>query len=68
MLAALHAIPAAFGRPHIHAGLGIRQLRSGVYEARAGLTLRAVFGREGDTLVVHLLGNHDDVRRYLRSL
>jgi hypothetical protein len=52
----------------VHGGLGIRQLRPGIYEARIGLELRAVFVREGDTLVVELLGTHDDVRRYLRSL
>ncbi len=66
--AALGEIPAAFGRPHLHSGLGIRQLRPGTYEARAGRHLRAVFNREGDTLVVELLGNHNDVQRYLRNL
>jgi hypothetical protein len=67
-LAALRAIPATFGRPHVHSGLGIRQLRPGVFEARVGLQLRAVFIREGDTLKVHLIGDHNDVRSYLRSL
>ena len=37
------------------------------YEARVGLGLHAVFDRDGDTLVVEILGHHDDVRRYLRS-
>ena len=68
MRAALGKIPAAFGRPHVHSGLGIRQLRPGTYEARAGLHLRAVFNREGATLVVELLGNHNEVQRYLRGL
>ncbi len=66
--AALGKIPSAFGRPHVHAGLGLRQLRPGVFEARVGLSLRAVFTREGDTLVVEILGNHAEVRRYLRAL
>ncbi|MBI4626113.1 MAG: hypothetical protein HY736_23195 [Verrucomicrobia bacterium] len=65
--AALAGIPSAFGRPHIHSGLGLRQLKRGVYEARVGLHLRAVFTQEDDgALHVRLLGNHDDVRRYLR--
>lgn len=34
---------------------------------RSNAQLRAVFGREEETLVVHLLGNHDDARHYLRS-
>lgn len=67
VLAALAEIPAAFGRPHVHAGLGLRQLSPGIYEVRAGLGLRAVFVRLGDALKVQLLGNHEDVRRYLRG-
>lgn len=65
--AALGQIPAAFGRPHVHAGIGLRQLKPGVYEARIGLGLRAVFSREDDILVVECIGHHDDVRRFLRS-
>ena len=34
---ALQKLPAAFGRPHVHAGLGIRQLRPGLWEGRSGL-------------------------------
>ncbi|MDO8539607.1 MAG: hypothetical protein Q7S40_04140 [Opitutaceae bacterium] len=67
-LAELRALPDAFGRPHTHGGAGIRQLRSGIYEARLGLHLRAVFTREDDALFVRMIGTHDDVQRYLRSL
>ena len=63
----LEAIPAEFGRPHLHGGLGIRHLRPGIYEARVGLDLPAVFTREGDWLRVQFLGNHDAVRRWLRK-
>ena len=55
-------------RPHVHAGLGLRQLRSGIYEGRSRLRWRFVsIKREGDTLVVKMVGNHDDVRRWLRQ-
>jgi hypothetical protein len=67
VLAALAEIPAAFGRPHLHGGLDIRQLRRGVFEARVGLSLRAVFVRLGDTLRVQLIGDHGKVQRYLRG-
>jgi mRNA-degrading endonuclease RelE of RelBE toxin-antitoxin system len=67
VLAALRRLPAAFGRPHEHAGLGLRQLRRGVYEARIGLPVRVLFERDGDLLVIKMLGNHDDIRRYLRD-
>ena len=68
VLAALAAIPAAFGRPHLHGGLGIRQLRRGIFEARVGLSRRAIFVRIGDTLRVQLIGNHAEIQHYLRSL
>ena len=38
--AAVEALPAAFGHPHRHAGLGVRALRRGVYECRATLSVR----------------------------
>jgi hypothetical protein len=63
----LKAIPAGFGKPHVHQGLGIRQLRPGQYEARCGLDLRAVFVREGNFLVIMTVGNHDHVRTWLKA-
>jgi len=65
-IAALRKIPAAFGRPHAHSGIGLRQLRPGIFEARVGLALRAVFIREADLLLVDMIGSHDDVRAYLK--
>ena len=64
---ALRELPAAFGRPHVHAGLGIRQLRPGLYELRVNLVLRAVFVRAADALEVQMIGNHAEVRQYLRG-
>ena len=48
------------------AGLGITKLGPGVFEARAGLALRLVYVEEGSEAVLVLLGNHDEVRRFLR--
>ena len=67
VLAALRQLPAAFGQPHTHAGLGLRQLRRGLYEARIGLRLRVLFERDGDLLVIKSLGDHASIRRYLRD-
>ncbi|HET7292729.1 MAG TPA: hypothetical protein VFM88_09900 [Vicinamibacteria bacterium] len=62
-------LPRAMGDPHTHAALGIRKLhRSGIWEARVGLGLRMVFGLEPDLLALVRVGDHDDVRRYLREL
>lgn len=67
VVAALREIPAAFGRPHAHSGTGTRQLRPGLCESRIGLELRAIFVREGDTLVVTMIGTHDAARMYIRE-
>jgi len=62
-----------FGRPHLHAGLGIRDLSPkgrnlGVYECRVSRPLRLVFTRERPSILYfHMLGTHDEVRRFLRS-
>lgn len=66
-LGVLRLLPEQFGRPHAHTGVGIRQLRPGLYEARIGLSLRAVFVRLGDHLDGRLVGSHDDVRRFLKG-
>jgi hypothetical protein len=60
-------LPAKFGRPHVHGGLGLRQLKPGCYEVRAGLDTRAVLLREGDDLVVVVVGHHADIRRWLKA-
>lgn len=65
--AAITEIGLAMGRPHRHAGIGIRKLGSSFFEGRAGLRLRLVFEIiENGTLYFHLLGSHDEVRRFLR--
>ena len=65
--AALEALPAAFGQPHRHAGLGVRALRRGLYECRASLAVRIGFTRHGDTLLLHTVGSHDTIRVWLRN-
>ena len=64
----LQRLSAAFGQPHAHGGLGIRRLRGDYFECRIGRDLRAVFKLEGATLTMAALGNHDDVKKFLRGL
>jgi hypothetical protein len=52
--ATLDAILEGFGLPHAHAGLGVRKLRGGWFECRAGRDIRLVFLAEKDTLTFHL--------------
>jgi hypothetical protein len=66
-LQALCDLCEAFGRPHIHSGLGIRKLGYGVFECRGNLDLRFVFLDRPDALYVCFLGDHDEVRALLRA-
>jgi hypothetical protein len=63
---ALRKLPQAFGRPHVHSGFGIRQLRPGIYEFRIGLSLRAIFVRFGEVIEIQMIGSHSEVRIFLR--
>ena len=67
---AVKDLPQALGQPHRHAGVGIRKIhRRGVFELRLGRYCRVVFTQpEKDLVMLHLLGNHDDVQRFLDSL
>ena len=63
-----------FGKPHLHSGIGIRDLspsgrRLHVYECRVSRPLRLVFTRERSSLLYfHMIGTHDEVQRFLRLL
>jgi len=55
--------------PQEHTGLGLRKLHpSGIWEVRAGLSLRALFRLDNDEAVFVFLGSHDEVKRFLNSI
>ena len=60
-------IQEAIGKPHLHRGLGLRKLRDEYFEARLGLQERLVFENTSDALVFEFIGNHDEVKRFLRG-
>ncbi len=66
VLAAMNAADAAYGQPHLHAGLGLRRIQP-LMECRCGLDLRLIFQREGQALVFHLCGTHDEVESFLKG-
>ncbi len=65
-LVALCELAEAFGRPHVHSGLGIRKLGEKLFECRGSLALRFLFQNRPDSLFVSFLGNHDEVKALLR--
>lgn len=69
-LGAVDQLPDSFGKPHAHLGLGIRKIHPrGVYEFRVGRRCRLVFTHpQPDLLMLHILGDHDEVQRFLDLL
>ena len=64
---AINDVSAAWGQPHLHAGTGLRKLREKIFECRSGLKTRLVFELLADgSLYFHLMGNHDEIRRFLK--
>ena len=63
----LRALADGFGRPHLHAGIGIRRLRKDLFECRAGLRWRVVFFAEKGLLTAYDVMTHDEVKAWLRS-
>jgi hypothetical protein len=66
-LLALCELPEAFGRPHVHSGLGIRKLGDKIFECRGNAALRFIFQDRPSELFVSFLGSHDEVKALLRS-
>jgi hypothetical protein len=64
---AVARLRGTFGHAHLHTGLGIRRLRQSYFEFRAGRDMRVVFKLEGSHASMMLIGNHDDVRRFLKN-
>ena len=49
-------------------GIGLKSLKPGIWEIRAGLGDRILFRRRGDIVELLIVGNHDEIARQLRQL
>jgi hypothetical protein len=65
---AIDATLAGFGKPHAHSGLSIQRLRQNYFECRAGLDVRLGFRAERGRLIFVAAGNHDEIRKFIKSL
>ena len=48
-------------------GLGLKRLRGDFWEVRAGLGDRIIFRLSGELVEFAIVGNHDEVARFLRQ-
>ena len=51
----------------VSVGLGFKKINHDKYEFRVDIRLRVVMKVEGNIFYLVLVGNHDEVRRYLRN-
>ena len=63
----LHAFLEHIGSPVKPKSLRLKKLLFGNFEISINMDLRVLFQLHGDALVLVLLGDHEDVRRYLRD-
>ena len=57
-----------FGKPHRHAGLGLRHLRDNAFEFRISRGIRVVFlFFKSNRLQLMMTGSHDEVRAWLKE-
>jgi mRNA-degrading endonuclease RelE of RelBE toxin-antitoxin system len=49
-------------------GLGLKRLKGSYWEIRKGLKIRILFRWEKDLIEFVLAGNHEDVKRFLKTI
>ncbi len=54
-------------RSSIPSGIGLKRLQGDYWEIRTGLRNRVLFRWQEDVVEFILAGNHDSIRRYLKS-
>lgn len=63
----IHQLIDAFEAQAIPPGLGLKKISPSLWELRAGLKLRVVFVLEKDLVKWSLVGNHNEVRRFIKN-
>lgn len=58
----------AIATQQLPAGCGLTKLRPDLWEIRSGLAQRILFWRAADEIRFTFVGNHDEVRRFLKHL
>ena len=51
---------------HKPEGLGLRKLSKHIWEIRVDIKIRVIFRLEGDLVQWGYVGNHDDIKKFLR--
>ena len=51
----------------LYKGIGLKRLKRNFWEVRKGLKTRILFRWDGELIEFILAGNHEDVKRFLKS-
>ncbi len=65
---ALQQLETLYGEGQRPFGLGLKALKPGIWEIRAGLGDRMLFRWTGDLVELLIVGNHDEIVRILKRL
>jgi len=57
----------ALNERKIPVGFGFKKINGDKYELRVDIRIRIAMKADGDTLVCHVIGNHEAIRKYLRN-
>jgi mRNA-degrading endonuclease YafQ of YafQ-DinJ toxin-antitoxin module len=52
----------------LHEGLGLKRLQGPYWEVRKGLKVRILFRWQKDLVEFVLAGNHEDIKRFLKTI
>ena len=66
--AAIQAIDILAQDRETHKGIGLTRLKGDFWEIRKGLKVRILFRWQGDLVEFILVGDHNDIKRYLKSI
>ena len=68
IIEAIESLKTLFGSGQNPEGLGLKRLSSNIWEIRSTLKDRILFTYENEAIVFVLVGNHDEISRYLKGL
>lgn len=49
-------------------GIGLKRLQDNIWEIRVSIKMRLLFSFEKDEITFIIIGNHDEIRKYLKRL
>ena len=64
---ALKNLLSALKQGEIPKGLGFKKINGDKYEIRVGFRIRIAMKADHDTLICHVIGNHETIRQYLKD-